>query len=90
MLRILHFVFSYEKLTKILQHESKSGFFLSRSHIGRDSGLTSKIGMIPTKSGWLDSLCYKEVLYNLERLWLYKNVAFLKSKRNQSFVLLLS
>ena len=69
MLRILHFVFFYENLTKILQHESKSGFFLSRSHIGRDLGLTSKIGMVPTKSGWLDSLCYKEVLYNLEHLW---------------------
>ena len=46
MLRILHFVFFYKNLTKILQHESKSGFFLSRSHIGRGSGLTSKIGMV--------------------------------------------
>ena len=29
MLRILHLVFFYENLTKILQHESKSGFFPS-------------------------------------------------------------
>ena len=56
-LSILHCVFFYENLTKISQHESKSGFFLSRSHtIGRDSGFSSKIGIIATKSGWLDSL----------------------------------
>ena len=56
-LNILHCVFFYENLTKISQHESKSGFFLSRSHtIVRDSGFSSKIGIIPTKSGWLDSL----------------------------------
>ena len=36
-LSILHFVSFYENLTKISQHESKSGFFLSRSHVGRDS-----------------------------------------------------
>ena len=41
---------------KISQHESKSGFFLSLSHIGWDSGLSSKIGIIPMKSGWLYSL----------------------------------
>ena len=34
----------------------KSGFFLSRSHIGRDSGFSSKIGRIPTRSGWLNIL----------------------------------
>ena len=26
--------------------------FLSRSHIGQDSGFSSKIRIIPTKSGW--------------------------------------
>lgn len=35
---------------------SKPGFFTSRSYIGRDSGFLSKIGRIPTKSGWLNSL----------------------------------
>ena len=55
-LSILHFVFFYENLTKISQHELKSGFFLSWSHIGWDSGFSSKIRIIPTKSGWLDSL----------------------------------
>ena len=46
---ILHFVYFHENLTNIAQHESKSGFFLSRSHIGRDSGFSSKIRIIPTK-----------------------------------------
>ena len=55
-LSILHFVFVYENLTKISQHESKSEFFRSRSHIGRGSGFSSKIGMILTKSGVLDNL----------------------------------
>ena len=32
------------------------GFFLSRSHIGRDWGSSSKIWINPTKSEWLDSL----------------------------------
>ena len=59
----LHFVFFYENLTKISQHELKSGFFLSRSHIGRNSGFSIKIRIIPTKSGWLDSLRFSfEVL----------------------------
>ena len=53
-LSILHFVF-YENLTKISHHESKSGFFLSRSHIDRDLGFSSKIGIIQMKLGWLDS-----------------------------------
>ena len=44
---------------KISHHESKSGFFLSRSHIGGDSGFSSKIRIIPTKSGWLDSLIFQ-------------------------------
>ena len=55
-LSTLHFVFFYENLTKLSQHESNSGFFLSRSHIGRDSGFSSKIRIIPTKSGRLDNL----------------------------------
>ena len=55
-LSILHFVFFYKNFTKISQHESKLGFFPSRSHIGRDSGCSSKIGIIPTKSEWLDRL----------------------------------
>ena len=49
------FCFLYENLMKISQHESKSGFFLSRLHIGWDSGFSSKIGIVPMKSGWLDS-----------------------------------
>ena len=48
-LSILHSVFFYENLTKISLHESKSGFFQPRSHIGRDSGFSRKMG-------WLDSL----------------------------------
>ena len=35
---------------------SKLGFFLCWSHIGRDSRFSSKIGRIPTRSGWLDIL----------------------------------
>ena len=34
----------------------KSGFFLSRSHVNRDSGFPSKFGRIPTRLGRLDSL----------------------------------
>ena len=46
-LSITHFVFFYKNLTKVSQHESKSGFFLlARSHIGRNSGFSSKIGMV--------------------------------------------
>ena len=30
--------------------------FLSRSHIGRDSGFSNKIGRIPTRSGWLSTV----------------------------------
>ena len=56
MLKI--FVSFYQNLTKISQYKSKSRFFLSLSHIGRDSGFSSKIGTIPTKSGWLDRLHY--------------------------------
>ena len=32
------------------------GIFPIPIAIGRDSGFASKIGIIPTKSGWLDSL----------------------------------
>ena len=35
---------------------SKSLFFLSPSHTGHDSGFSSKIGRIPTRSEWLDNL----------------------------------
>ena len=35
---------------------SKSGFFLSWSHVGLNSGFSSKTGRIPAKSEWLDSL----------------------------------
>ena len=34
---------------------SKSGFFLSCPRLRRDSGFSSIIGIIPTKSGWLDT-----------------------------------
>ena len=34
----------------------KSGFFLSRLHVGRDSGFSIKIRVLQTKSGWLDSM----------------------------------
>ena len=43
----------YENLTEMTEQMSKSGFFISRPHIGRDSGFSSKIGVIPTKwDGW--------------------------------------
>ena len=35
---------------------SKSGFFLSRSHIGLDSGFQAKLGESPQNWGWMDSL----------------------------------
>ena len=31
-------------------------FFLSQLHVGRDLGFSNKIGVISTKSEWLDSL----------------------------------
>ena len=34
---------------------SKSGFFLSRPHVGWDSRFSSKIRRISTRSGWLHS-----------------------------------
>ena len=34
----------------------KIGIFLSRPKLRRDSGFSGKIGIIPTKSGWLDIL----------------------------------
>ena len=51
----------YENLTKMTEQMLKSGFFLFRLLIGQDSGFSSKIGVIPTKSGWLDSLIMKLV-----------------------------
>ena len=41
---------------KISEQLSKSEIFLSRTHIDRDSGFSSKIGRTPTRSGWLKSL----------------------------------
>ena len=41
-----------------IKTDVKIGFLLSRSHIGRDSGFSSKIERIPTRSGWLDILNY--------------------------------
>ena len=39
--------FSFMRIgRKVSQHESKSGFFLSRLHIGQDLGFSSKIGMV--------------------------------------------
>ena len=32
----MHFVYFYDSLMKVAQHKSKSGFFLSRLHIGWD------------------------------------------------------
>ena len=46
-----HFVFYYENLTEISQHESKSLFFLSRSHIGRDSGFSEQNQDYPDEIG---------------------------------------
>ena len=47
---------------------SKLGFFLSRSHVGLNSGSSSKIGKIPTKLEWLDSLYCKQRCQLLEIL----------------------
>ena len=41
---------------KISEQLSKSEIFLSRTHIDRDSGFSSKVGRTPTRSGWLKSL----------------------------------
>ena len=56
MLGSLHFIFFYENLMKILQHKSKSGFFLSRSHIGQDSGFSSKNQDNPDEIGMVGKL----------------------------------
>ena len=50
------FLYKYRKNSYEISEMSKSGFFLSRSHIGWDSGFSSKAGRISTWSGWLDSL----------------------------------
>ena len=52
---------------------SKLGFFLSRSHVGLNSGFSSKTGRMPMKSEWLDSLyckrrCQLLEILNLETL----------------------
>ena len=39
----------------------KIGIFLSQPKLRRDSGFSSKIGIIPTKSRWLDSLGHSDI-----------------------------
>ena len=60
-LSIICCVFLYKchknSLEKSKQMIVKIGIFQSRSYIGQDSGFSSKIRRILTKSGWLDSLC---------------------------------
>ena len=50
---------------KIWEQISTSGFLLSRSHFGQDSGFSIKIGRIPTRSGWLDSLHRRITFYGI-------------------------
>ena len=50
---------------KISEQLSKSEIFLSRTHIDRDSGFSSKIGRTPTRSGWLKSLHRHTTFYGL-------------------------
>ena len=50
---------------KISEQLSKSEIFLSRTHIDRDSGFSSKIGRTPTRSGWLNSLHRRTTSYGL-------------------------
>ena len=50
---------------KIWEQISTSGFLLSRSHFGQDSGFSIKIGRIPTRSGWLDSLHTRTTFYGI-------------------------
>ena len=47
----MHFVYFYDSLMKVAQHKSKSGFFLSRSHIGWD-WVIPEIIQIPPPYGW--------------------------------------
>ena len=52
-------LFLYHKNScEVSEQVPELGFFLFRSHIGRDSGFSSKNGKISTTSGWLDSLLY--------------------------------
>ena len=44
---------------------SKSEIFLSRTHIDRDSGFSSKVGRTPTRSGWLKNLHRHTTFYGL-------------------------
>ena len=44
---------------------SKSEIFLSRTHIERDSGFSSKVRRTPTRSGWLKSLHRNTTFYGL-------------------------
>ena len=58
---------------KILGQMLKWRFLLSRSHFGRYSGFSSKIGRIPTRSEWLDSLhrhaTFYVVIYHTDKDW---------------------
>ena len=72
--KLVHSVISCSCINIIRIHLKKSkqmsklGFFLSRSHVGLNSGFSSKIGRIPTKSEWLDSLYCKQRCQLLEIL----------------------
>ena len=57
---------------KISQHESKSGFFPSRSHIGQDSGYSSKdkirmvgqsFSIVSTRTTTRMYVCLKSVIW---------------------------
>ena len=50
---------------KISEQLSKSEIFLSRTHIDRDSGFSSKVGRTPTRSGWLKNLHRHTIFYGL-------------------------
>ena len=45
----VNFLYKHHKNSFKNKNMSKSGFFLSRSHMGRDSGFLSKMGRIPTR-----------------------------------------
>ena len=53
---------------KIWRQMSKSGFFLSRSHVRQDSWFSSKILRIPTRSGWFISDVKWDSVFNKKRL----------------------
>ena len=58
------FLYKYDKsIFETSKQMSKSGFFLSQLHIGRDLEFKSKIRRILTRLGWLDSLFLLIVLH---------------------------